>query len=393
MSRRARRVPLVVLAVALPVALNVLPVHGAASGTTALSPPEMRASLASAVTTPAGSWAVVAMGQLDRPLNTFWEVFYRAPSASSWRLATPPGVADNGGLVVSATAAGAVTVGFEPSQLLRYSPLALSSDDGASWTPALVPESLVTTPDALAVSGGGGSALALVGRGTGQVLTAKGPLLSWHALPGGRLLAGGSDARCGVAGLDAVALSSASIPLVGTGCRRSGQVGVFAHLGTRWELIGPSLRGSLRGATTRILRLDSSGVTTTALLAEDGRDGVGLVGLWRSATGTWTESLPLTVGRAPTVRASALGSTGQQLVFIEEQGKHTVLEETAGPGQPWRRLPAPPSGTGTVSVQSDGSIDAFSVDGSKLHIFTLALNGTSWSLSQKLNVPIAYGSS
>jgi len=354
----------------------------------------MSASLASAVTTPGGSWAVVAMGQLDQPLNTFWEVFYRAPSTSSWRLSTPPGVADNGGLVVSATGAGAVTVGFEPSQLLRYSPLALSSDAGANWTPALVPESLVATPDALAVSGGGGgSALALVGRGAGQVLTAKGPLLSWHALSGGRLLASGSDARCGVAGLDAVALSSSSIPLVGTGCRRTGQVGVFAHLGTRWELIGPSLRGALRGATTRILRLDSSGVTTTALLAEDGRDGVGLVGLWRSATGTWTESLPLTLGRTPTVRASALGSTGQQLVFIEEQGKHAVLEGAAGPGQPWRRLPVPPSGTGTVSVQSDGSIDAFSVDGSKLRIFTLAPNGTSWSLSQKLNVPIAYGSS
>ena len=353
----------------------------------------MSASLASAVTTPAGSWAVVAMGQLDHPLNTFWELFYRAPNASSWHLATPPGVADNGGLVVSASGVGAVTVGFEPSQLLRYSPLALSSNDGVSWTPALVPVSLITTPDALATSGGGGSALALVGRGTGQVLTAKGPLLRWHALSGGRLLASGSDARCGVTGLDAVALASSSIPLVGTGCRRTGQVGVFAHLGIRWELIGPSLHGSLRGATTRILRLDSSGVTTTALLAEDGRDGVGLLGLWRSATGTWTESLPVILGRAPAVRASALGATGQQLVFIEEQGERAVLEEAAGPGQPWQRLPAPPSGTGTVSVQADGSIDAFSVDGSKLRIFTLALNGTSWSLSQKLNVPIAYGSS
>jgi hypothetical protein len=333
------------------------------------------------------------MGQLDHPLNTFWEVFYRGPGASSWRLVTPPGVADNGGLVVSATGAGAVTVGFEPSQLLRYSPLALSSDDGASWTPALVPESLVMTPDALATSAGGGSALALVGRGTAQVLTAKGPLLSWHALPGGRLLASASDTRCGVAGLDAVALSSSGIPLVGTGCRRTGQVGVFAHPGTRWELIGPSLHGALRGATTRILRLDSSGVTTTALLAEGGGDGVGLLGLWRSATGTWTESLPLTLGKAPTLRSSALGPTGQQLVFAGEQGKRSVLEEAAGAGQPWRRLPAPPSGTGTVSLQADGSIDAFSVDGSKLRIFTLALNGTSWALSQKLSVPIAYGSS
>jgi len=302
-------------------------------------------------------------------------------------------VADNGGLVVSAAAAGAVTVGFEPSQLLRYSPLALSSDDGASWTPALVPESLVTTPDALATSGGGGAALALVRGASDQVLTAKGPLLNWHAVPGDRLLAGGSDTRCGVSGLDAVALSGSGIPLVGTGCRRTGQVGVFAHLGTGWELIGPSLHGSQGRTTTRILRLDSSGVTTTALLAEEGRDGVGLLGLWRSATGAWTESRPLILGKAPAVRSSALGPMGQQLVFIAEQGRGAVLEEAAGAGQPWRRLPAPPPGTGTVSLQADGSIDAFTVDGSKLRIFTLAPNATSWTLSQKLSVPIAYGSS
>jgi len=207
------------------------------------------------------------------------------------------------------------------------------------------------------------------------------------------MLANGSDARCGARGLDAVDLSSSSIPLVGTGCRRAGQVGIFAHVGTRWALIGPSLHGSLSRATTRILRLDSSGVTTTALVAEEGRDGVGLLGLWDSATGTWTESLPLLLGGAPTVRASALGASGQQLVFVEEQGKSAMLEEAVGPGQPWHQLPAPPTGTVTASVLPNGSINAFSVDGSNLSIFTLAVNGASWSLSQKLSVPIAYGSS
>jgi hypothetical protein len=393
-SRRPRRVLFVALALTVQVALCYLPAIGGASGTTAPSPPEMRVPLASAVTTPTGSWAVVAMGQLGHPLNTFWELFYRAPSASLWHLVTPPGVADNGGLVVSVAGDGAVTVGFERSQLLRYSPLAMSRNDGASWVPALVPMSLVTTPDALAVtSGGAGTALALVRGGAGQVLTAKGPLLSWHALSGDRLLASGSDAGCGATGLDAVDLTSSNIPLVGTGCRRAGQVGIFAHLGARWELIGPSLRSSLSRTTTRILRLDSSGVTTTALLAEEGRGGVGLVGLWDSTTGTWTESLPLPLGGAPTLRASALGSSGQQLVFVEVHGKPAMLEEAVGSGQPWHQLPAPPTGTETVSIQADGSINAFSIDGSNVRIFTLALNGASWSLSQKLNVPIAYGSS
>jgi hypothetical protein len=331
------------------------------------------------------------MGQLGHPLNTFWELLHLAPGASSWRLVTPPGVADNGGLVVSVAGVGAVTVGFEPSQLLRFSPLALSHDAGVNWVPALVPVPLAPTPDALAVTSG--AALALVRTGAGEVLTAQGPLASWHAVSGDRLLARGSDARCGVSGLEAVDLSPSDIPLVGTGCRRAGQVGIFAHAGTGWQLEGPSLHGSLRGTTTRVLRLDSSGLTTTALLAAEGRGGIGLLALWRSASGTWTESLPLPIGRAPTVRASALGANGQQLVLVQEHGEGAVLEESLGPGQGWDRVPAPPPGTVTVSTLTDGSLNAFSVDGSELRVFTLPSHGTSWSLSQKMNVPIAYGSS
>jgi hypothetical protein len=207
------------------------------------------------------------------------------------------------------------------------------------------------------------------------------------------VLASGSDPGCGATGLDAVALTSSNIPLVGSGCRRTGQVGIFAHPGTRWTLIGPSLSGSLHGTTTRILRLASSGGTTTALLAEESRSGVGLIGLWGSGTDSWNESDPLSLGRAPTLRASALGPSGQQLVFVKDRGKPAMLEEAVGPGLPWHRLPAPPTGTETVSILADGSINAFSVEGSKLRVFTLALGGARWSLSQSMNVSIAYGSS
>ncbi len=394
MRHRPRRVPLVALVVALQLALCCVSATSAGSSTTAPSLPAIRAPLASAVTTPTGSWAVVAMGQLNQPLNTFWQLFYKAPTASLWHLVTPPGVADNGGLVVSVAGVGGVAVGFAPSQLLHYSPLARSSDDGATWAPALVPQSLVATPDSLsATTGNAGTALALVRDAAAPVLTSKGPLLDWHPLPGSRLLASGSDTACGATGLYAVSLTSSNIPLVGTGCRREGQVGIFAHLGSYWKLIGPSLRGSLRGTTTRILRLDSSGVTTTALLAEGGRGGIGLLGVWGSATGSWSESSRLALGGAPALRASAVGASGQQLVVVAERGKPAMLEEAVGPAQPWRRLPTPPTGAQTVSILADGSINAFSVDGSRLRIFTLAPNGVSWSPSQTMDVPIAYGSS
>ena len=89
------------------------------------------------------------MGRLHEPANTFWELFFHAPGATRWSLVTPPGVFDNGGLVAG-TSSGPLTTGFEPVQVLRYLPLAQTTDGGAHWTPALLPTALAAVPDALA---------------------------------------------------------------------------------------------------------------------------------------------------------------------------------------------------------------------------------------------------
>jgi hypothetical protein len=363
----------------------------AGAGTTA---PTMRAPIASALSSESGSWAVVAMGERGHPLNTFWELFFRAPTAATWRLVTPPGVADNGGLTVSITSAGSALVGFEPSQLLRYSPAAVSHNDGAEWDPALVPVSLAAVPDALTIaSGGSGTALALVRRGSGELLTSSGSLLDWRPLPGISVAGRSADARCDPSGLDAVALNSSSDAMLGTGCRRAAQIGIFSLVGGHWQLDGPSLHGSLAQATTRVLRLDSSGSMTTALVAEERHHQTGLLGLSSSATGTWTQTLPLSLGAATTVIASAVGENGQQLVLLKRRGSSDSLEETVGPDRPWVELPAPPAGTVTVAALADGGTNAFSVAGSRLRVFTLTPQGGKWVLSQRMNVPIAYGSS
>jgi hypothetical protein len=356
-------------------------------------PPTVRAPLATALTTSTGSWAVVAMGERGVPLNTFWELFFRATGAASWKLVTPKGVADNGGLTMSVSTDGAATVGFEPSQLLRYSPLALSSDDGVHWTPALVPTSLVAGPDALAVAGGTGPALSLVRRGAGEVLTSSGALLNWKPLPDSSSLGSGTAPACAIDGLDAVALGPSADQLVGTGCRRPGQVGLFERVGSHWQLIGPSLHGSLAGATTRVMRLDSTGATTTALVAERGHGPTGLLALWRNPAGMWSTSGPLPFGSGQRLVSSAVGEQGQQMVLLNQSGTNGVLYEASGPGQPWSTLPSPPAGTVTLATQGDGSTDAFSVSGSHLRIFTLDAGQTTWSVSQTMNVPISYGSS
>jgi hypothetical protein len=303
-------------------------------------------------------------------------------------------VADNGGLTVSVASTGSAVVGFEPSQLLHYSPAAVSGDEGAAWSPALVPTSLASAPDALAVApGGSGAALALVRRGAGQVLTSSGPLTNWRPLPGIGVAGRSADTRCDTSGLDAVALNPSNDALLGTGCRRPGQVGVFALVSGHWQLVGPLLQGSLAQATTRVLRLDSSGTTATALVAEERHQHTGLLGISRSATGTWTQTLPLTLDLATTLEASAVGANGQQLVLLKNGDSSDLLEETGGPDQPWEELPAPPAGTVTVAPLADGSTDAFSVSGSRLRVFTLTPKGATWTLSQRMDVPIAYGSS
>ena len=94
--------------------------------------------LASGVTTPAMASVALPMGDLGHLENTFWELFLQPSAGTTWTLRTPPGVADNGGIAVAVSPAGAVTVGFLPSFLLRFSPLARSTDGGTSWSSGLL---------------------------------------------------------------------------------------------------------------------------------------------------------------------------------------------------------------------------------------------------------------
>jgi hypothetical protein len=332
------------------------------------------------------------MGIEAQPLNTFWQLLFRAPGATGWALVTPPGVADNGGLTVTVGSTGTATVGFEPSQRLHYSPLALSQNDGASWSPALVPTSLAASPDALAVTpDGSGRALALVRRGSGKVLASSGTLLTWSPLAGSLLSSAGTG--CAIEGFDAVAFGPAGMPMIGTGCSRPGRVGVFALAGRHWQLVGPTLAGSLDRSTTRVLRLASSNGATSALVMARGRVHTDLIALWRSADGAWSDSRPLPMTPGSALGATAVGVNGEELVLLKGSPSATDLEMAAGPGQAWSRLPSPPHGTVTLSLLADGNISAFAVKGSNLRIFTLAPHGTTWMPVQKMSVPISYGSS
>jgi hypothetical protein len=371
-----------VLACAVGLSVGVPPASAAASAT----PP-----LSSAVETGNGSWVVLPMGVLSDPLNTFWQVLHSPPASSQWSVVTPEGVADNGGLVVGASPISAI-VGFLPSQLLRFSPLSASANGGTTWNPVFLPGAVAARPDALADAGGTtGGSLAIVGT---TVLRAGSGLASWSPLVSLRRLSRTSP-RCRPNALDAVAVAPTGAPLVATGCRGGG-VAMFTLSAGSWTPAGPTLPRGVSGSSSSVLRLESNGSVTTALVATSRGGRSVLVTFWEQA-GRWTVSGALGLPAGEPVLASSVGANGT--VALVTGSKSAPVGYDLVPGSAWTRLPALPPGTAalgpleTGASQGGPSIDAFTVAGTVLGVYALSPAGTAWSKVENTRVPLPYGSS
>jgi len=362
--------------VAIVVALSVAP--GSPAGAAVSTAP-----LAASLVTADGSWVTVPMGHLSQLVNTFWQVFFRPAGSGRWVLVTPPGVADNGGLAVAPSTDG-VTVGFEPNQLLTSSPLAVTDDGGATWTPGLVPLGLAAVPDALAPVSADGP-LALVRRSGGIVLRGDAALTTWSPLLARATLAATVAGRsCGVGALTSLSSAPGGPAVVGTSCTRPGAVGIFTRLGGGWQRSGPRL-GTATG--TSVLRLDGGGASPSALVLLGRGNRTRLVAVWGAAAGAWTVSRPLAVG------TSSIVSTGEgdgYAVVTRAAGGSLSAAVITGPGAAWTTLVAPPAGTQAAVVEG-GTIDTLSVSGGRLTVWTLG--GGTWHRGQVIEVPIQYGSS
>lgn len=359
-------------------------------------PASLAVPLASSFSTSGGTWVDVPMGRIGQLVNTFWQTFVLRPSSSRWALVTPPGVADNGGLVSSAGPSGHVLAGFEASQLLGYSPLAETSDAGRAWTAGLVPARLAPTPDALALSGDG-AMLALLGDRDTSVVSSTGSTTVWHTLVRSRTLATSPAGRsCGVQRLVAVAFTPGGTPLVGARCDRTGQVGIFTRAGTGWTLEPIRMPGA-GSSLDEVVRLSSSAGRTTALVELDRPRHDALVGAWQGTTGAWSVSGTLELGAR--TRLVASGTTGSGAVFVltsSRAGLHLDLTGSTRAGATWHQLPAPPGGTAAVASSGPAGrarVDALVVDGSRLVDDVLDLRSQRWVRSQVIEVPITYGSS
>jgi hypothetical protein len=364
------------------------PVSTVPAAAAAAAPP-----LATSFADSAGSgWSVVEMGGPAAQHDNFWELFVRSPGAAPWRLATPVGVADNGGLVIAGTGRGTLVTGFRPSQDLTFSPLAATGDDGATWSPSSpVNPGLADAPDALA-AGPGGRLLALTTGGGAELGTVKGDGeaggAAWTHLSSVKALAATPAGRaCRPTGLTAAAFGSSGAPMLAASCGRPGVAGIFTDSHGGWRAGGPAVPAGLGRQDIEVLALAGEPPGVVALLrAGTGRDA-SVTAAW-SDGGRWTLSAPLRAGAGP-VLSTAIGPGGAVGVILSP-GRGATL---AGPGASWRALPALPRWTATLALGPGGRADAIAAHLGTFWDWRTGSGTGGWSLAQTIRVTIPYGSS
>ena len=352
------------------------------------APPGGTPFLATSLVTPAGTWAVTVMGGSVATNDNFWQLFARPAGSPRWTLVTPPGVADNGGLVL-AGAGGSLITGFRPSQYLTYTPLTVTRNAGQAWSSAgPLDGALADVPDALATAPATGNLLALITGGTAE-LAAPG-YTTWTTLITQQSLAATPvGRRCGLQTLTAAAFTPAGIPLLGGTCSHPGTAGIFAGAGGTWHAAGPALPAALASQPVQVLRLTSTASSTIALLAAGTGPASTLLAAWSADNGShWVLSPPLRLNGA-TLNSASFGPSDTAAIVLTGSRGQTVT----GPGAPWRTLPALPPGTATLAPGPAGAVDALTVDRTTMTVWQLPPGSPAWAKAQSINVPVQFGSS
>ena len=357
-------------------------------GPAAEAPPGGAPFLATSMVTSAGTWAVAVMGGPVAQENNFWQLFARPADSSRWTLVTPPGTADNGGLVL-ARAGGSLITGFRPSQYLTYTPLTITRNAGQAWSSTgPLDGTLADVPDALAAASATGNLLALLTDGTAELAVPG--YTSWTTLATQRSLAATLPGRrCGLQDLTAAAFAPPATALLGGTCSHPGTAGIFASAGGTWHAAGPALPAALASQPVQVLRLTSTASSTIALLAAGTGPATSLLTAWSPDTGShWVLSPPLRLNGA-TLSSASFGPGDTAAIVLNGNRGETV----AGPGAPWRALPALPPGTATLASGPAGALQALAAGRTTMTVWQLAPGSPAWARTQAINVPVQFGSS
>ncbi|HEX6520654.1 MAG TPA: hypothetical protein VF070_11690 [Streptosporangiaceae bacterium] len=355
--------------------ITMLAVAACGSQTATVATPATRvssASLNSSLVTAQGTWAIADMGGSASDTENFWQLFVRPAGSSKWALVTPPGVADNGGLVATASPTSLV-IGFRPSQSLLFSPLATTSDTGRDWSPGILNGMLANVPDALSIAPSG-QGLALLANGAIQT-SDNAVSGTWTRLTTVAAIGASAAGRsCGLARVEAMSFVANGVKVVAGSCARRGVAGVFTDTNGTWQANGPTLPPGYAGEQVRVLRLSGA----TALVSA----GTSLFAAWYDA-GRWTMSEALAGAGQPI--ASGFGADGSAWALLSGGRAETI----SGPGGVWQALPKVPDGTAVLALGMPSQ--ALAVSGATATIWQLS--GASWTKAQVISVPIQSGSS
>lgn len=378
--------------------------------------PQVTLPLATSSVAGSSVWTSVAMGHLDDPLNTFWQLLRSPNGRVAWvDESTATATATNGGIVLSG-AGTRLTAGVIPSQELTYSPLVSTTDNGKTWTTGVLPGGLAPVADALSVDQSGDGVALLQTGSTTEVVTTPHPgdLTTWTTVVTEPALAATSaGGRCGVTAIDAVAqeqAGSAVEPVVGATCTGAASgstggaaAGIFVDGPSGGSLAGPPASDLPSGAVTQVvaLRDDSAGlaglvaVDRAAPSADNGASSgpeSQLVPVWlASGTTGWKVGPPLPLTSSDGLQSVVIGPSGQIAVLQKSAGGPLQLKDVTGPGRPWTGLASPPAGTATVAWSPAGPV-ALSVARSTLTASAVGPTGI-WAETDTLDVTIEYGSS
>lgn len=355
-----------------------------ASGGTSAGP--SAASLATSLSTAKDSWAVVPVSANP----AFWEVLVRPATSATWRLVTPPGVADNGGLV-AAGSGSSLTVAVRPSQHLLFSPLAATADAGTTWfTPAPLTAGVAASPDALAADGS--NLVAVLGNGTIEASANAGSAWRTLAKPGA-IATSPAGKGCGTVAVTSVTFGITDSQVLAAGsCGTGGTAAIFSYSASGgWQ------RGSLR-VSGRLVAMFDEGPTLVQAKA-------GLTALWSGWVGYaplasspppavgGLRSAPLPVTSTVTASGELVSSTpvaGDGAWILLPGGRAATI---SGPGKQWLLLPPVPAGVKVLASGPNGAVDALTTSGATLTVWRLARAATVWTKIQTIAVPIQFGSS
>jgi hypothetical protein len=327
------------------------------------------------------------MGGAAAQHNNFWQLFVRPAGGTTWRLVTPPGVASNGGMVIASPGGRSLTAGFRPSQSLVFTPLAVTSDGGSSWSPGLLDAALANVPDALAAAPGTGRLLALLTNGTAET---SGAGASWTPLATERTLAASGPGKlCGLQRLTAAAFSSTGVPLLAGACTHPGNAGIFTLTSGAWSAAGPALPAALARDPVTVLRLTTTAIGIVALLQAGTGPAASLLAGWSADGGSrWSLSAPYRLG-GDAVSAASFGP-GSAVAIMLTGGRGVTI---GGAGGHWQALPPLPPGTATLAAGPGSTMEALAVSRATLTVWQTRPSGTTWTQIQTIKVAIQYGSS